>query len=192
MQVSSSYMQNSYHTVTHSLNSPKNGSENEELSKINEETQKDKDDKKQPNELSEEEKIQVSKLQARDSEVRAHEAAHLAAAGGLAAGGASFTYQKGPDGKQYAIGGEVPIDTSPGSTPEETITRARQIKAAATAPANPSGQDMKIASTAAMMEMKAVMELAAQKQEENDLKNSKNPYQISQNNTQTSPLDITA
>ncbi len=57
----------------------------------------------------------------RDREVRAHEMAHLAAAGGLASSGATFTYQHGPDGVSYAIGGEVKIDTSSGSNPEETI-----------------------------------------------------------------------
>ncbi len=40
-------------------------------------------------------------LQARDHEVRAHEQAHLGAAGQYARGGANFTYQHGPDGKSY-------------------------------------------------------------------------------------------
>ena len=62
--------------------------------------------------LTEQEVKQVQELKARDREVRAHEAAHLAAAGSLATG-VSFTYQRGPDGVQYAVGGEVGIDTSP-------------------------------------------------------------------------------
>lgn len=45
--------------------------------------------------------------------MRAHEQAHKTAAGGLAQGGATFEYQTGPDGKQYAVSGEVKIDTSP-------------------------------------------------------------------------------
>ncbi|MDX1353690.1 MAG: putative metalloprotease CJM1_0395 family protein, partial [Thiomicrorhabdus sp.] len=55
----------------------------------------------------------INQLKARDAEVRAHEMAHLSTAGGYARGGMSFTYQMGPDGKQYAIGGEVGIDTTP-------------------------------------------------------------------------------
>ena len=49
----------------------------------------------------------VSELKARDQVVRAHEAAHLAAGAGIVTRGASYTYQTGPDGQRYAIGGEV-------------------------------------------------------------------------------------
>jgi len=104
----------------------------------------------------------LSKLKARDTEVRQHEAAHLAAAGGLATSGASFTYERGPNGVDYAIGGEVQIDTAPGSTPEETITRAHIIQAAALAPAEPSGADRAVAAQAQLMEQQARAELAAQ------------------------------
>jgi hypothetical protein len=38
----------------------------------------------------------IAKLEARDTEVRAHEAAHMGAGGGIA-GSASFDYQVGPD-----------------------------------------------------------------------------------------------
>jgi hypothetical protein len=57
--------------------------------------------------LSEADAAQLAKLQARDRAVRQHEMAHLAVSGGLATSGASFTYQKRPDGVNYAIGGEV-------------------------------------------------------------------------------------
>lgn len=112
--------------------------------------------------LSEADAAQLAKLQARDRAVRQHEMAHLAASGGLATSGASFTYQKGPDGVSYAVGGEVSIDTSPGRTPEDTIARARQIQAAALAPADPSGQDRAVAAQAAQMEIAARAQLAAQ------------------------------
>lgn len=101
--------------------------------------------------LSTEEQAQVRKLKARDQAVRQHEQAHLSSAGGLATSGASYTYQRGPDGVSYAIGGEVRIDTSPGRTPEETISRARTIQAAALAPADPSSQDRAVAAAAAQM-----------------------------------------
>jgi hypothetical protein len=104
----------------------------------------------------------VDQLKARDAEVRQHEQAHLATAGGLAVSGASYTYQRGPNGVSYAIGGEVNIDTSPGGTPEETIQRARTIQAAALAPAEPSGADRSVAAQAQQMETQARAELAQQ------------------------------
>lgn len=115
--------------------------------------------------LTPEEEAEVKKLKARDREVRAHEAAHVAAGAGLA-GGATFSYQRGPDGVSYAIGGEVTISTSPGRTPEETIDKARRIRAAALAPADPSGQDRAIAAAAAAMEREAQTELVRAKENE--------------------------
>lgn len=112
--------------------------------------------------LSVEEAAQVAKLKQVDRQVRQHELAHLAAAGGMATSGASFTYQKGPDGVNYAVGGEVGIDTSPGKTPEETIRRAQAIRAAALAPADPSGQDRSVAAQATQMEQQARIELVQQ------------------------------
>ena len=44
-----------------------------------------------------------------DREERQHEQAHLSAAGGHARGGPSYQYETGPDGKRYAVGGEVSI-----------------------------------------------------------------------------------
>ncbi len=103
-------------------------------------------------------KEQITKLEARDREVRAHEAAHKSAAGSLAGGAATFEYERGPDGKLYAVGGEVQISTSKGRSPEETIQKARQVRAAALAPAQPSGQDMAVAARAASMEQQAAKE----------------------------------
>jgi len=105
---------------------------------------------------------QLQQLQQTDRAVRSHEQAHISASGGLAQGAAQFSYQRGSDGKLYAIGGEVRIDTSPGRTPEETISRARQIRAAAMAPADPSPQDRAVAAKAAAMELEARQQLAQQ------------------------------
>lgn len=110
--------------------------------------------------LSSEAMALIDQLKSRDMEVRQHEQAHMAAAGGLAVSGASYTYQRGPNGVDYATGGEVNIDTSPGATPEETIERARTIQAAALAPAEPSGADRAVATQAQQMEMQARAELA--------------------------------
>lgn len=104
----------------------------------------------------------IQQLKSRDTEVRAHEMAHLAAAGGIATSGAKFTYQQGPDGSSYAIGGEVSVDTSsvPGN-PAATISKAQTIKSAALAPAQPSGQDFQVAAMATAMATKAAAELQA-------------------------------
>lgn len=104
---------------------------------------------------------QIAELKARDQEVRAHEAAHQAAGGGLVRGAASYVYQAGPDGVRYAIGGEVSIDVSPGATPEETLAKAVRIRAAALAPADPSAQDIQVAANAAVMAAEARAELAS-------------------------------
>jgi hypothetical protein len=108
--------------------------------------------------LSEEERAEVAELRKRDAEVRAHEAAHQAAAGS-AGGGATFTYATGPDGKQYAVGGEVSVQIRSGNTPEETIRNAARVRAAALAPADPSAQDRAVAAEAAAMEAAARAEL---------------------------------
>lgn len=103
---------------------------------------------------------QVESLKARDAEVRAHEAAHLAAAGKHAVSGASFEYTRGPDGRSYATGGEVKIDTSPvPNNPEATLQKAQQIQAAAQAPMNPSAQDRQVAAQAAIMVSEASAEM---------------------------------
>jgi len=106
----------------------------------------------------------VQQLKARDREVRAHERAHKAAAGAFAKGGPTFSYQTGPDGKRYAVGGEVQIDASPvPGNPQATITKARTIRRAATAPADPSGQDRRVASAANRMEAQARRELSEER-----------------------------
>ena len=70
--------------------------------------------------------MELARLQQRDQEVRTHERAHLAAAGGLAVSGASFSYVTGPDGKRYANGGEVGISVGTEATPEATIQKMRR------------------------------------------------------------------
>jgi hypothetical protein len=111
------------------------------------------------NQLTLEQQAQVQKLAARDRDVRAHEAAHLAAAGSLA-NGVEYTYELGPDGKLYAVGGKVKISVPPGLTPEETLAEARRLRSAANAPSDPSGQDMAVALRASEMESRALEQIA--------------------------------
>ena len=98
--------------------------------------------------------------------MRRHEEAH-ARVGGEYAGQPSYEFQQGPDGKNYAVSGEVPIDVSPvADDPEATIEKMRIVKAAALAPAEPSGQDRKVAATADQESAKAQAELMARRREE--------------------------
>ena len=92
--------------------------------------------------------------------MRAHENAHRAAAGGLVVSGPSYNFQRGPDGKAYAVGGEVKISTVKGRTPEQTISSARQAQHAALAPHQPSRQDRAVAARAGQRIQQAQIELA--------------------------------
>lgn len=141
--------------------------------------------------LTEEEQKQIDELKARDREVKTHEQAHIAAGGSYVKGGATYDYQTGPDGKQYAVGGSVNIDTSPvDGDPEATIAKAQVVIKAALAPAEPSGQDQKVASAARQMMSEARKELTSQNNEEinadtnTDTENKTGTVSESENNTE--------
>ncbi len=109
--------------------------------------------------LSEEEQEKVRELKTTDREVRAHEAAHAAAAGSLGSS-PSFTFKTGPDGRRYAVAGEVKIDTSEvPNDPEATIRKMRKVRRAALAPSEPSAQDRSVAAQASRIEAQARAEL---------------------------------
>lgn len=102
----------------------------------------------------------LEELKETDTKVKQHEMAHIAAGGKYITSGVNFTYQQGPDGKNYAVGGEVRIDTSPvPGDPEATIKKMNQVKSAALAPADPSPQDLKVAADATSEVSKALSEL---------------------------------
>ena len=116
--------------------------------------------------LTEEEEEQVAKLREADATIRRHEAAH-AAAGGAFAGAPTFTFEQGPDGRRYAVAGEVSIDASPvDGDPEATIRKLQIVRRAALAPADPSGQDRAVAAQAGAGIRQAQSELQAQRAEE--------------------------
>lgn len=109
----------------------------------------------------------IAQLQARDREVRIHEQAHVAAGGQYVTSGPTYSYQSGPDGKRYAVGGNVGIDVSPiADDPKATINKARQVIQAAMAPAEPSSQDYAVAQSARAMLQQAEQELSSQQQQE--------------------------
>lgn len=110
--------------------------------------------------LTDEERDKVEKLKQRDAEVRTHEQAHLAQAGAFAQG-VSYEYEVGPDGKKYAVGGSVQVDTSPvAGDPAATIAKMQTLRRAALAPDHPSGQDRTVAVQAAKLEAEARAQLA--------------------------------
>lgn len=109
--------------------------------------------------LTEQEMEELLELQKRDVEVKTHEQAHLAVAGQYASGGASYTYETGPNGKRYAVSGEVPINMSRESTPEDTVRKMQIVRRAALAPSNPSAADRQIAARASMMSATAQREV---------------------------------
>lgn len=119
-----------------------------------------------PRELTPEEKRIVAELQQIDRRVRDHERAHLAAGSGVITSTADFTYTYGPDGRAYAIAGEVGIDTSPESKPEDNIYKGQRIQAAALAPRDPSPTDYHVASIGSRMELQGRSDLAQQRFEE--------------------------
>ncbi len=119
--------------------------------------------------LTQEEQQDVRELKERDREVRAHEQAHKTAAGAHALGRPTFDFTTGPDGKRYAVGGEVSIDTGEVTgDPRATIQKMQQIRQAALAPGNPSAQDHAVAASAQAAEKRARAELAEQREEQSD------------------------
>ncbi len=119
-------------------------------------------------ELTPEEEEQVRELKQRDAEVRAHEQAHKTA-GGPVAGNVSYQTVTGPDGRQYAVAGEVQIDASPvPNNPEATIRKMDLVIRAALAPAEPSPQDRAVAAQAQQTKFQAQQEAAQQRAEEQE------------------------
>jgi hypothetical protein len=113
----------------------------------------------------------IQQLKSRDQEVRAHELAH-ASVGGSTTGAPSYEFEVGPDGKKYAVGGEVSVNLSPvQGDPRATITKMEKVHAAALAPANPSAQDARVAAQAAELIVQSQAELIALGQEASEVEN---------------------
>ena len=207
MQITdTSYAMNYYSTPAQS-NNKANGVENnadnsvssaDKTSNAENNTQNNDKNAGQKNigELSLEEQRIVTELQAADTNVRAHEAAHMAAGGGLTSP-ASYTYERGPDNKMYAVAGEVGISTGEGNTPQESLNKAQTIRRAALAPADPSPQDLKVAAQAASMEMSARAQIMQEKMAQNS-QNTNNSNETSgdavnsaENSTENSNVNST-
>lgn len=131
-------------------------------------------------EYTEAEQKMIEDLKKEDSDTKAHERAHQSA-GGQYAGSPSYDYERGPDGKDYAIGGHVNIDVSEESTPEKTLQKMQRVIQAAKAPADPSSQDLKVATEASQKAAQARQEIAQQSVKKN--KNSENDNNSESNKT---------
>ena len=140
--------------------------ERESSQQGNENESKQGSEQRLNDELELEELQQIKQLQNRDREVRAHEQAH-ASVGGNLAGAPNLNFTTGPNGKRYAVSGDVAIDISKvANDPAATIRKLEQVQRAALAPSNPSSQDRKVAAQAAASENQARAELNVQRLEE--------------------------
>lgn len=112
--------------------------------------------------LAPEEVQLLEQLKQTDRDVRQHEMAHQVT-GGPYTGGATYEYEIGPDGKRYAVAGEVPIDYGPvPGNPQATIEKMQTVIAAALAPADPSPKDLQVAAQARQYLLEAKLEAAQQ------------------------------
>jgi len=144
--------------------------------------------------LSEEEKQEIKRLRKRDAQVRRHEQAHLMTAGPHAHGSAHYTYQVGPDGKRYAIGGEVQVDMSPvQGDPEATLHKAEQLEQAALAPMEPSAADRNVAMAAEKMAQQARHDIAKERSEEMAARSNKETIGVDAGNSpEAEPMRMAA
>lgn len=119
-----------------------------------------------PGGLTDQEFRELQELKIQDRQVRQHEQAHIAAGGRYVTGGPTYRFVTGPDGRQYAVAGEVSIDTSKEPTPEQTLIKAQVIRRAALAPSEPSSQDRSVAAQATRLEAEARREILEARIEE--------------------------
>lgn len=136
----------------------------------------------------------VTRLQAEDKKVKAHEMAHMEA-GGSYTGGAHYRYKVGPDGRSYAVSGDVPINISPvKGAPRATIQKMEVVMAAALAPASPSGQDHSVAAEAmdviSQMDAKISQEAGGMYHSSNDGHSSRTGHLLGKENESDSDLNM--
>lgn len=85
----------------------------------------------------------LEKFKQADANIRSHEQIHATI--GQTTAPISYNYQKGPDGKMYAVGGSVKLDVSLPDDPKAAAFKLDQIEKAAMGPSDPSGADTTIA-----------------------------------------------
>ena len=149
-----------------------------EQSEEQQDAKKEAQQQEQAAQQEQQDAAQIKELKARDTEVRIHEQAH-ASVGGQYAGSPSYEYQRGPDGTNYAVGGEVQIDVAEiEGDPQATIEKMQTVRAAALAPAEPSGADRSIAADATQKLAAAQAELANNDKVDTDDDENKSSFKI--------------
>lgn len=99
----------------------------------------------------------LEKFKAMDSQVKSHEQLHASLANTTTP--IQYNYQMGPDGKMYATGGSVRLDTSLPNDPEAATNKLDQIKkSASSAGSDMSGADATIAIQANLMKARLELE----------------------------------
>jgi len=93
----------------------------------------------------------LDKFKQKDADVKAHEQAHASKAQTTAP--ISYNYQVGPDGKLYATGGHVRLDTSIPKDEKAASFKLDQLRNAASSPNELSSADAQIARTATLNKM---------------------------------------
>lgn len=93
----------------------------------------------------------LEKFKSKDAEVKQHEESHTA--NGVAKSTIKYNYQTGPDGKLYAVGGEVKLDTSLPSDEKQAIDKLEKLASASSAPSQLSAADSQIAIAANLNKM---------------------------------------
>ena len=86
----------------------------------------------------------LEKFRNKDAEIRTHEQAHASI--GHTTSPISYNYQEGPDGKLYAVGGSVRLDTSIPDDPKAAAFKLDMIQKAASGVAEASPADRAISS----------------------------------------------
>ncbi|AXX92472.1 hypothetical protein CPU12_09465 [Malaciobacter molluscorum LMG 25693] len=93
----------------------------------------------------------LSKFQNLDAQTRAHEQTHASLS--TTRGAINYTYQMGPDGKLYATGGHVRLDTSIPKDPVAALAKLDELKKASSGPSELSSADASIARAANLNKM---------------------------------------
>jgi hypothetical protein len=120
--------------------------------------------KSQARRLSSRELVQVGQLRVQETQIRSRELARTTVAAAYAEP-PRFEYTEGPDGRRYITGGNAEIDTSPGTSAEQNMAKARAMRAAAMASGDAARQDQAVEAAASRLESEAREELARERAE---------------------------
>lgn len=112
----------------------------------------------------------LEKFKRLDSQTKAHEQQHASLAD--TKGAISYNYQMGPDGKLYATGGHVRLDTSLPQDKDAALAKLDRLSKSAGAPSELSSADASIARAANLNKM-----LILSKQENEGVSDANNRQQ---------------